>query len=176
MEICVSSFALIYMPLMPAIAKDMLGLGKRGLGQAMSVIGIGAMASLIGLMMVSHKPIKALIARIAMTSMGVTLILLSFTRTVWLAFPLLVLTGAASVAQFNTTNTLFQLLAPEHLRGRVIAMHIWALSGLGPLALPVFGWLADRIGVPETLLIGGSIVTVGASMSWVASRVFEGVP
>jgi len=51
MEGTTSMFGLAYIALMPAIAKDMLGLDKRGLGYAMTAIGVGTMTGLILLMM-----------------------------------------------------------------------------------------------------------------------------
>lgn len=175
MEIVVSTFGLFYLPLMPAIARDLLGLDKKGLGQAMSAIGVGAMASLITLLLVSHLPIKALLCRVAMSVLALCLIALSIVRDPRVAFVVLAVAGAAGVMQFNTTNTLFQLIAPERLRGRVLAMHVWALSGIGPIALPAVGWFAHSSGIPITLVVGGAVVGLGAGLSWVFQGVMKGV-
>ncbi|MBS1706479.1 MAG: MFS transporter [Armatimonadetes bacterium] len=167
MEVTVSVFGLFYLPMMPAIAKDMLHLSETGLGTAMTWIGVGTMSALILLMVIADKPIKGLICRASMTSLGLALVGLSFAKSVYFAYPLLAIAGASGVMQFNTTNALFQTIAPEHLRGRVLAMHIWALSGFGPLALPLFGIMAQRLGMPPTLMVGGILVFGGAMLSWV---------
>ncbi|MCX7798721.1 MAG: MFS transporter [Fimbriimonadales bacterium] len=142
LEAVVSVFALHYLALMPAIASKMLGLDKQGLGLAMSAVGVGAIAGLLALTSIANRPWRALTIRIAMTSVGLSLLLLSYARTGWQAFPLLMLAGLGTVSQFNTTNALCQLLSPDELRGRVLSLHIWALSGLGPVGLLLFGWIA----------------------------------
>ena len=166
MECTTSMFGLSYMALMPAIAKTMLGLDKKGLGMAMTFIGFGTMTGLLLLMAYSSKPIKSLLVRTAMTTFSISLIALSFARSPWIAFPLLSLTGGSAVMQFNLTNTMFQMIAPDHLRGRVITMHIWALSGAGPLLLPFFGWLARQAGLPIALQVAGFVVLGGAILAW----------
>lgn len=167
MECTVSTFALFYLPMMPAIAKDLLKLDKRGLGHAMTSIGVGAMIGLITLLFLADRPWKARIARYAMASMGICLLVLATVRVPWVAFVVLAIAGASGVMQFNTTNTLFQTLSPDRLRGRVISMHVWALSGLGPITLPLFGYSARMLGIPQTLAIGGSITMAGAGLAWV---------
>lgn len=167
MECTTSMFGLSYMALMPAIAKTMLGLDKRGLGMAMTSIGVGTMSGLLLLMVLSARPIKGLLVRVTMTTFSLSLLALSLSRTPFLAFPLLALTGGSAVMQFNLTNTMFQMIAPDHLRGRVITMHIWALSGAGPLLLPFFGWLARQAGLPIALQVAGLVVFGGALMSWI---------
>ena len=126
-------------------------------------------------MLLPHLPIKPLLTRLAMTTIGLSLIALSFVKVVWLAFVLLAVVGGAGVVQFNTTNTLFQMLSPPELRGRVIAMHVWALSGLSPFGALLFGYLATVIGLPSTLLIGGCLVSLGAAGAWVFRRGLAGV-
>lgn len=171
MELMVSSFGLVYLSLMPAIARDMLGLDKRGLGFAMATVGIGAVSGLLLMTMLSDRPIKGLMVRWAMVGVGIGCITLGLSQSPYVAFPMLVLIGGSVIIQFNTTNTLFQLLSPEHLRGRVLAMHIWAISGLGPFGMLALGWLAGATktradwpiaGIPLALTIGGMLVLVGA--------------
>lgn len=175
MEATTSAFGVFYLNLMPAIARDQLRLNAEGLGHAMSAVGVGAMSALVLMMSLSQRPWKARIVQIAMVCVGLGLVGLAFTRSPWIAFPLFAFVGAGTVMQFNTTNTLFQLLAPADLRGRVLAMHVWALSGLGPLLLPVWGQVAERWGLQPALLAGGLIVCFGAFMGFVNRHRLQGV-
>jgi MFS family permease len=167
MEAATSMFGLIYLPMMPAVAKDMLRLDETGLGFAMTSVGIGGMLGLVTLMLLSERPIKAKLARYAMTVFAVALMALSVIRVPWIAFICLGITGMTAIMQFNATNTLFQLLSPEALRGRVLAMHVWALSGSAPLTLPLFGWIAQAAGVHIAIRIGATLVGIGAALAWV---------
>ncbi|MCB8932744.1 MAG: MFS transporter [Fimbriimonadaceae bacterium] len=175
MESIVSMFGLFYISLMPAIAKDMLGLDEKGLGLAMTFIGIGAFLGLVLMVMTSHRPVKAFVVRASMILIGVGLSLLAFARTGPAAYPILALIGAAAIMQFNTTNTLFQLLSPDRLRGRVLAMHIWALSGLGPFGVLFFGWLAHGTSLQLALHVGGACVLAGGLWGWAFRRGLAGV-
>lgn len=175
LEGMVSVFGLFYIALMAAFAKDMLGLDKTGLGWAMTSIGIGAFSGLVLMVATSERPIKALVVKGSMTIMGLGLSALAFARTGAVAFPLLAVVGAAAIMQFNTTNTLFQMLSPERLRGRVLAMHIWALAGLSPFGILFFGWLAKATSLPMTLHVGGACVLAGAVFAWFNGKALDGV-
>lgn len=175
LECIVSVFGLIYLPMMAAIAREMLGLDAAGLGWAMTAVGVGAIAGLSLMTKLSHKPWRAMSIRISMTSMGVALMLLAFARSPLLAFPCFAVMGLSAISQFNTTNTLFQLLSPEHLRGRVLAMHVWALAGAAPFGAFGAGVLAEQTSLPLTLFVGGACVFVGAIWGWVNRRSLEGV-
>lgn len=172
MESATSIFALFYMSLMPAIAKSMLDLDERGLGLAMSFIGGGALLGLLVLAGISHRPFKPLITRLAMTSAGVGLVCLGFMDESlrWLAFPLFSLMGASTIMQFNTTNTLFQLMSPDKLRGRVIALHLWALAGLSPIGIFFFGWLAESASLNFALWTGGALMLLSSIAAWIYGR------
>lgn len=178
LEAIVSTFGLFYLALMPAIGKDLLGLQEREFGLAMASVGVGTISSLLIVAHISDKPIKGLIVRVAMTVFGISLALLGAIESEWAAYPLLAVMGFCAVAQFNTTNTLFQLLSPDRLRGRVLAMHVWALSGLSPLGTIGFAWLASQAGLRYALLVGGVCVLLGAVWAWSQKRLppEEGAP
>jgi len=175
MESTTSMFGLFYLSLMPAIAKDMLGLDEKGLGLAMTFVGIGAITGLLTVSILASRPYKRIILHAAMIGIGCMLLLLSLTRSLWLAAPILAIAGVCGVAQLNTTNALFQLLSPERLRGRVLAMHIWAISGLAPISLLFFGWYARIYSISSTLVVGGGLVLVGGILSVVHRHRLEGV-
>ncbi len=174
MECTVSMFGLAYIPLLPAFAKDVL-LNDKLLGPIYTSVGIGAIIGLASLITFSNRPYKAFVVKAAMTTFGLALMVISFVNIVWVVFPLFSLMGAGAIMQFNTTNTLFQTIAPEALKGRVIAMHFWALSGCAPLALPLFGYLAENWGVAEAMRIGAALVLMGATLGWLNRRRLDGV-
>lgn len=167
MEGSLSLFGVPYMFQMPAIAKDMFGLDEAGLGLCYSAIGIGAITGLITIIAISNRNLKTKIVRLAMASFGISLIALSFVQSVYLALPFLAILGASSIAQFNTTNTLFQIISPAPLRGRVLSMHMWAIAGLAPLGNIWMGASADAYGLPPSLLFGGTAVAIGATLAWI---------
>lgn len=174
LESAVALFGLPYIALLPALAKDVLSLDQRGLGLAMAAIGIGAVSALVLVAVFNSPHLRPKIIRYAMSILGVGLVLLGSVGSAALAYPLLVVIGMAAVAQFNSTNTLFQILSPDRLRGRTIAMHIWALSGLNPIGAILFGWIAREATIPVALQIGGACVILCALWGWTQAKVFSG--
>lgn len=85
------------------------------------------------------------------------------TGELWFAAPFLVLAGAAESLFMTTNQTVVQLLAPEHLRGRVVGV-----LQTGPMVMPLGvllgGVLADLIGAPATG-IGLSLMALGVGLA-----------
>lgn len=160
MEAATSVFGMFYLSQMPAIAKSMLGLDQAGLGICNSFIGAGALIGLGFVSTLSQKPIKPLLVRIAMLSFAFAMMLLGFVNKPIFAYPIFMLMGASAIMQFNVTNTLFQLMAPDRLRGRVIAMHLWAISGLSPIGIYAFGQIAEKQSLNIALWIGAGLLAL----------------
>jgi len=169
-----TSLCAFHISQMPAIAKSMLGLGAQGLGWCYTAVGVGAICGLLTLGAVSHLPYKPFLVRLSMATVAISLLAFAFVRHVWIALPLLGLIGFGTIMQFNTTNTLFQLMSLPHLRGRVISMHLWALAGLAPPGILFFGWLAEEISLPSAFLAAGGIMVFAATWAyWRRADVYE---
>ena len=174
LEVIIAFFGLFYLAQLPAISRDLLHLDKAGLGHIYSVIGFGAVAALGLNTATSDKPIKGTMIKIAMTLMAISMVALAAIPKPALAFVVFFLMGMCAVIQFNTTNTLFQIIAPEKLRGRVISMHIWALSGLGPFGSYLFGWISEHYGIPLALRMGAGFVFAGVViLGWGSKETME---
>lgn len=202
MEGIVSAFGIAYLALIPAFARQLVEVQygpafaaltsdqvreatSKLVGGTMTSVGVGAIFGLLLSTSLAHKPGKAKMIMISMTSLALGLMLIPFARTPWLAFPLFAVLGGSAIIQFNTTNSLFQLLSPERLRGRVIAMHVWALAGLGPFGMLLFGYIARESkgdprspfqGVPLVMMLGGLCVAAGVIWSYRNRKNLEGVP
>ena len=166
MEAGLSCLGVPYIFQMPAIAKDQLGLSEQGLGFCYTAVGIGALSGLVTIASLSNRPIKTKIVRYAMTGFGIAMLGLSLTNSIWFALPCLAVMGGCAIAHFNTTNTLFQLLSPSALRGRVLSMHLWAIAGIAPLGNLWMGASGDIFGLAPTLSAGGIAVAIGAAIAF----------
>lgn len=166
LEATTSIFGIFYIALMPAIAAQFFGLGKEGLGNAYMAAGVGAFAALLTLTMIATRFVRGYLVAAAMTLVATGLLLLPVAGSAWLGFPILALLGFGSVVQFNTTNTMFQIISPDRLRGRTIAMHMWALGGLAPWGTLLFGSIAQFAGLRTALWLGGGVVALGAAFAW----------
>ena len=170
----VSIFGLFYMTQTAAIASDMLSRPK-DLGLLLVAQGFGSISALVLVLAMSHLRIKGLLIRIAVAWIGAMLIALGFARTLWVAMPIYFMLGMVSVTIFNTVNTLFQTLAPDRLRGRVISMHNWALGGLGFVGAILLGSFASRFTLPLAIQAGGTVVLLTAGYLYFTRANLEGV-
>lgn len=198
LETCTGLTTLFYLGILPAITGEGLGLdkispqaAKAGLGYATTAISVGAIVGLVLAAAWAKTEKRHLIIKGSITLVGASLVLLSFVRVPWAAYPVFACIGAGTILQFNTTNALFQILAPEERRGRVLAMHIWTLNGLSPFGTITFGWIAkishdwgtthfpdfgpfqvptNAEGTSIALLIGGVLTLIVGVCAWLSRR------
>jgi predicted MFS family arabinose efflux permease len=65
------------------------------------------------------------------------------------------LAGAGFMTAIAASNTLIQTLVDEHLRGRVMAFYTAAFLGTMPLGSLAAGMVAEQLGAPATIAVGG---------------------
>lgn len=91
----------------------------------------------------------------AAAAFGVFLVLFAFSNSYWLSVALLIPVGYAVMLQMSSSNTLIQAMVPDELRGRAMAMYTMMFMGMAPLGSLFAGALAEKIGAPWTVGIGG---------------------
>jgi MFS family permease len=158
----VSLVGIPYTVLMPIFANDVLGGGPYTLGFLMAASGTGA---LIGaLTLAARKSVLGLGRFIpGMAAVfGAGLIAFSFSRVIWISLPLMFVTGLGFMVQMAVSNTLIQTIVDEDKRGRVMSFYTMAFMGTAPFGSLLAGLIAERIGAPHTLLIGGTGCVIGA--------------
>jgi MFS family permease len=152
-----SVFGLPAFVLMPLMARDVLGQGAESYGWMMSAVGLGALAGALGLAVFGHQLPRGRLLSWAAAAFGVLIVLFAASRSLVLTLAILVLLGFAMIIMTALTNTLLQTIAPDELRGRVVSFYAWAFLGLGPFGALQAGSVAERLGTPWALAIGGSV-------------------
>jgi len=153
-----------YSVLMPIFADRILQGGARGLGILMGATGLGALAGAILLAMRSHTGGLWKLVVYACGGFGCSLILFSISRAFWLSGLLLIPVGFSLMTEMASTNTLIQIMVPDRLRGRVMAMHVMMFMGMAPFGSFFAGAVAESIGAPATVAIGGAFCLMGAAI------------
>jgi len=102
--------------------------------------------------------------------LGITTLLLGLVSTVGLAFPIIVLVGAASIMYTTATTALAQLETRADMRGRVLALQTVILIGPTAVGGPILGWIADQFGSRSPLILGGVASIVTASIGYLVFR------
>ncbi len=168
----VSLVAMPYPVLMPVFAKQVLQGGPNTFGYLVTGAGVGALIGAIYL--ASRKNVLGLgrIIIIAALIFGAGLILVSFTRVLWLSLIFMAVTGFGMVVQLASSNTVLQTIADDDKRGRVMSFYVLSFMGLSPFGSLLAGGVANVVGVPLTLLGGGVITLVAAVVfAWKYSSV-----
>ncbi|PIU44506.1 MAG: MFS transporter [Ignavibacteriales bacterium CG07_land_8_20_14_0_80_59_12] len=160
----VSLFGMPYAVLMPVFAKSILHGDSHTLGFLMGATGVGA---LVGAMyLASRKSVLGLgkLIPTATTVFGIGLMAFSQSTYVPLSLLLMLIVGLGMMVQMASTNTLLQTIVDDDKRGRVMSLYTMAFIGTAPFGSLISGSLAERIGAPSTLLIGGVICVVVAAL------------
>ncbi len=132
MLVAVSScFGAAYIPLMPAVARDVLHQTSRGLGLMMGAVGCGALIGAYALARI-HERHLTLTPILAAASFGVSLILFSHSHWLPLSMLLLLPTAFSLMLLGGSTNTILQTVSADHMRGRVLAFYAMAFMGMMP--------------------------------------------
>lgn len=64
------------------------------------------------------------------------------------------------------TNTLIQTLVPDSLRGRVMGFYAFVFMGMAPFGAFQAGWLAEQLGAPAAVMIGGTVCIIASVAIW----------
>jgi MFS family permease len=158
----VSLMGMPYAVLMPIFADQYLAGNSSTLGFLMGASGLGALIA--ALTLASRRQVFGLGRWIAFAcgGLGISLILFSLSRNVYLSALLLIPVGFSMMTQMSSSNTLVQAMIPDVLRGRVMSVYSMMFMGLAPLGALLAGTLAGYIGAAGTVALGGCVCIAGA--------------
>jgi len=158
----VSLVGMPYVVLMPIFADQILHGGARGLGILMGATGVGALLG--ALTLAFREGVKGLGRWVAWCcgGFGASLVIFALSRTFWVSVILLLPVGYCMMLQMACSNTLIQVMVPDALRGRVMAVYSMMFMGMAPIGALLGGALAERLGAPHTVAIGGLASVLGA--------------
>ena len=150
-----SVMGMSYAILMPIFAKDILHGGAQTLGFLMATSGIGALTGTVYL--ASRRNTSGLgdVIMLASFIFGIGLVAFSLSRVLWLSLIILMLIGFGMMVQMAAVNTVLQTIVDDDKRGRIMSLYTTAFAGVAPLGSLFAGALANKIGAPTTLIIGG---------------------
>jgi MFS family permease len=158
----VSFAGMSYSVLMPIFADSILHGGPKGLGLLMASAGFGSLCGALSIASRSSTRGLGRVVALSALTFGVGLMVFALSRVFWLSAALLFVVGMSMITQAASTNTLIQSMVPDALRGRVMAVYAMMFMGMSPFGALLQGALAERIGAPYTLVIGGCICVAGA--------------
>jgi len=172
----VSMTGMPYVVLMPIFADKILhsggqefatligshDLGAVRLGILMGAAGVGALLGALTLAVRTGVKGLGRWVTVCCAGFGVSLILFALSKSFWLSVFLLLPVGYFIMLQMASSNTLIQVMVPDELRGRVMAVYSMMFMGMAPVGSVLGGALSDRLGAPLTIALGGLAAIAGA--------------
>jgi len=150
-----SLVAMPYAVLMPVFAKTILHGGPLTYGALLWSTGTGAF---IGAVFLARRKTAQGLDIVVVFSAGVFaagIIGFSLSQNFWLSLLLIALPGFGIMVQMASINTILQTLVDDHMRGRVLSLHVTAFIGISPFGSLLAGIAAQHLGAPHTLLLSG---------------------
>jgi MFS family permease len=167
--VLIAGFAIFGFPFMimaPVFARDVLRVGPSGYAALVSAIGLGAAAGALGLAAFGKRYRKERLLMVASSLFGVTLACIAVVSSFTASLALFTVAGWTMAANGILGNTLLQIQAPDHLRGRVMGVYSFLVLGLAPIGSLQAGFVSEHVGVRYSIGLGGAACCLTAA--WVA--------
>ena len=160
----VSTVGFNFHVLVPLLASQTLDVGAETFGILSAAFGLGALAGALVTASLREASTRAFVG--GGVGFSLAMLALALVDTVPVALVLLFALGTAFSLFAASANALVQLAAPDHLRGRVVSLYLFAFAGLAPIGGLVAGWLADRGGTPLAFGFAGAAGLVAAAWAF----------
>ena len=140
--------------LVPLLASDTLRTGPETFGVLSACFGAGALTGALLTAVLARASWKALLAGLG--GFSIALLALAPQRNVVAAAVLLYAVGVCFTLWTANSQSILQLRAPDHLRGRVLSLWLFSFAGLAPLGGLLAGWLAEVGGTHLAFTVAGA--------------------
>ena len=155
--------------LLPIFAQDVLHVGAEGYGLLSAAPSVGAALTSIALVPLIEKiDRRGRTLLWAVAGYGLATIVFGVSRSFWLTFACLALTGATDTVSMVIRNVIRQLHTPDSMRGRMTGVNMVFFMGGPQLGELEAGLVAQGFGAPLSVITGG--IGCIAATAWVAAR------
>jgi MFS family permease len=149
----VSTIGFNFHVLVPLLAANTLKVGPEGFGLLSASFGLGALVG--ALITASFRGTSWRLFASGAAGFGVLALALAPVDNAFLAGALLFAVGISFTLFTANANALVQLGAPDVLRGRMIALYLFAFVGLAPAGGLLTGWLVAVGGTELAFTVAG---------------------
>ena len=148
-------------PMLPVMARDVLGMGATGLGNLLAAGSLGAAVTSVALSSFENPRKKGVLLVAGMFGYGLFLLLFSLSRSVPLSLVALGLAYGTAIVYETVVNAMLQTGVPYDMRGRVLSFQsmMWGVTGMTGFHTGAF---ATLFGAPLAVGAGAVIVMLNA--------------
>ena len=150
--------------LLPLIAAKQLGLAADGYGILFIGIGMGAVAGAFTVGHLKQRLSSNAIVTVSALAFGLAFALVALVANLWLALPLLAVTGHAWTASASILMGEIQLFLPGWVRARAIAVYLMVFMLCQAIASPLWGVVTAAFGLQAAIATSGVLVAAGAAL------------
>ena len=168
MTTVVSTVGFNFHVLVPVLASETLHAGPEVFGLLSAAFGGGALVGALLTAALGRASWKVLL--LGNAGFAVTLLALAPQRNAVLAGALLFVIGACFTLWTSNSQSILQLTAPDHLRGRVLSLYLFAFAGLAPLGSLFAGWLAEVGGTELAFGLAGASAALMTAFAFASTR------
>jgi MFS family permease len=166
MTMVVSTVGFNFHVLVPVLASKTLHVGAEVFGALGASFGLGALAGALLAATFAKASWKLLL--LGSAGFSTTLLAIAPETSVWPIAVLLFLTGVCFTTWTANSQSIIQLAAPDHLRGRVLSIYLFAFGGFAPLGGLLAGWLSDVGGTQLAFFVAGIACLAMTAYAFVA--------
>jgi len=154
--------------LLPIFAQDILQVGARGYGWLYAAPAVGAtMMSAAMVLLTSRINRRGPVLLWAVGLYGLATVVFGLSRSFWITFAALALTGVADTVSMVIRNIVRQMETPDRLRGRMIGVNMVFFIGGPQLGELEAGAVANWLGAPFSVISGGLGCMI--AVAWLAA-------
>jgi MFS family permease len=159
------------MAILPIYAEDILHVGAEGLGILRAAPSLGAVVTLLLLTRFSPMQHAWKNLLIAVTGFGISILVFAVSPWMGLSVAMLFISGAFDSVSVVIRATILQVMTPDEMRGRVLAVNGIFLASSNELGAFESGLAAKLMGTVPSAVFGGVMTLL--IVTWVYFRTGE---
>lgn len=127
-------------------------------GYMLGALGVGAILGSLGVNLARRRIGTSRLISFGGLLLGLVLLALGSLDSLWVIFPALILGGGCWIAAVASYNSAVQILVPDWVKARALALYQTALYGGLALGSFLWGHLAETMGVKGALFAAGCLM------------------
>jgi MFS family permease len=151
----------------PEIAEHVLHTNAIGYGFLNAAMDIGALVSVLILLVVPMKKKQGVKMLLAVAGFGLFIIVFGLSKVYWLSFLALAVAGVCDGISVVIRGTISQLYTPDELRGRVSSINMIFINSSNELGQFESGVTSKLFGTLPAVVFGGAMSVLVVVGTWI---------
>lgn len=152
--------------MIPVFAKDILNVGPIGFGWLNAAADIGSIIIIFLITLFPSHKNQGKKLLIAVAGFGICIIVFALSKTFWISFAALLVSGILDGFSMIVRGTIVQLKTPNHMRGRVMSVNSMFINSSNELGQFESGLAAKAMGVIPSVVFGGTMTIIVVLTTW----------